>query len=75
MGLEYGEKMIWDRRGFGVRKMGKSMSTRGNCFTEPGVKPRFWSLAMSLLSGNTCETQRQIVPFLLCCWIVSSAVG
>lgn len=25
MGLEYGEKMIWDRRGFGVRKMGKSI--------------------------------------------------
>lgn len=25
MGLEYAKKMVWDRRGFGVRKTGKSI--------------------------------------------------
>lgn len=49
------------------------VSGRGNCIPEPVVNPKFWSLAMSLLSGNICETQRQIVSFLLCCRTVSSS--
>lgn len=36
------------------------MCLRGNCIPDPGVNPKFWSLAMSLLSGNICETRGKL---------------
>lgn len=49
------------------------MFAKGKCIAELRVNPKNWNLAMSLLSGNISECQRQIVSFLLCSWTVSSS--